>query len=60
MALRVWLPLNGNINNQGLSTLTPSGTPTFLNNGKIGKCISLTPRVSFTGLPQLNNFTILF
>lgn len=60
MALRVWLPLNGNINNQGLSTLTPSGTPTFLNDGKMGKCISLTPRVSFTGLPQLNNFTILF
>lgn len=60
MALRVWLPLNGNINNQGLSSIVPSGTPTFLDDGKMGKCISLTPRVSFTGLPRLDNFTILF
>jgi hypothetical protein len=54
------LPLNGNLDNQGLSTLVSSGTPTFLNNGKMGKCISLTPRVSFTGLPKLEKFTILF
>lgn len=60
MALRVWLPLNGNLNNQGLSTIIPSGTPTFLDNGKIGKCISLTPRVSFTGMPRMDNFTVLF
>lgn len=60
MALRVWLPLNGNLNNQGLSTIVPSGTPTFLDNGKIGKCISLTPRVSFTGMPRMDNFTVLF
>lgn len=60
MALIVWLPLNGTLENQGLSSLVPSGTPTFLNNGKIGKCISLTPRVSFTGLPKLEKFTILF
>jgi len=60
MALRVWLPLNGNLENKGLSTIIPSGTPTFLDNGKIGKCISLTPRVSFTGLPKMDNFTILF
>lgn len=60
MALRVWLPLNGNLENQGLSTLVSTGTPTFLDNGKIGKCISLTPRVSFTGMPRMDNFTILF
>lgn len=60
MALKVWLPLNGTLDNQGLSTLVSSGTPTFLNNGKMGKCISLTPRVSFTGLPKLEKFTILF
>lgn len=60
MALRVWLPLNGNIENKGLSTLTSSGSPTFLDNGKMGKCISLTPRVSFTGLPKMDKFTILF
>ena len=39
MALQVWLPLNGNLNNQGLTntTVTNSGA-TVDNNGKIGKC----------------------
>lgn len=38
MALRVWLPLNGNLNNQGLSscTITNSGA-TIDTGGKIGK-----------------------
>ena len=39
MALLVWLPLNGNLNNQGLSNITISGTPAYDNNGKIGKCV---------------------
>lgn len=41
MALRVWLPLNGNLNNQGLNnvTITNNGA-TVDNNGKIGKCYS--------------------
>ena len=41
MALQVWLPLNGNLNNQGLTdvTVTNSGA-TVDNNGKIGKCYS--------------------
>ena len=60
MALRVWLPLNGNLNNQGLSNIIPSGTPTFLDNGKMGKCISIAQRVSFTKLPRLDKFTVLF
>jgi len=60
MALRVWLPLNGTLENKGLSTIIPSGTPTFLDNGKIGKCISLNPRISFTNLPKMEKFTILF
>lgn len=40
MALQVWLPLNGNVNNQGLSDLTfsVSSTTTINDNGKIGKC----------------------
>lgn len=39
MSLQVWLPLNGNLNNYGLSNvqITNSGT-TVNNNGKIGKC----------------------
>ena len=41
MSLRVWLPLNGNLNNQGLSDYNISmfrGTEIYNNNGKIGKC----------------------
>lgn len=39
MSLQVWLPLNGDLKNQGLSdiTVTNSGA-TVNNNGKIGKC----------------------
>ena len=39
MGLQVWLPLQGNLKNKGLSkiTLTTSGTPT-IEDGKIGQC----------------------
>lgn len=37
MALRVWLPLNGNLKNKGLSNINISGTGSFVNNGKIGQ-----------------------
>lgn len=41
MALQVWLPLNGNINNQGLSeTIVTNYGTAICNDGKIGKCIS--------------------
>ena len=41
MALRVWLPLNGTLENRGISdvTVTNNGA-TVDNNGKIGKCYS--------------------
>ena len=41
MALRVWLPLNGNLNNQGISTCDPvqTETPTYVD-GKIGKALN--------------------
>ena len=41
MSLQIWLPLNGNLNNQGLSevTVTNSGA-TVDSNGKIGSCYS--------------------
>lgn len=39
MGLQIWLPLQGNLKNKGLSkvTLTTSGTPT-IEDGKIGQC----------------------
>lgn len=41
MALQVWLPLNGMLENKGLSNVTvTNGGATVDNNGKIGKCYS--------------------
>ena len=40
MSLRVWLPLNGDLHNQGLTSVTlSSGTPTYTN-GKLGQCLN--------------------
>lgn len=38
MALQLWLPLNGNIHNQGLCDVKISGHPNSWENGKIGRC----------------------
>ena len=40
MALQVWIPLNGNIENYGLSTvrMTAGSATAYDNDGKIGKC----------------------
>ena len=41
MSLAVWLPLNGDLHNQGLKQYNLTmfrGTETYNNNGKIGKC----------------------
>ena len=41
MALQVWLPLNGTLENKGLSNVTVTNNgATVDNNGKIGKCYS--------------------
>lgn len=42
MSLQVWLPLNGNLNNQGLSNCAISAitSPIYTNEGKIGKGMS--------------------
>ena len=44
MALKVWLPLNGNLENKGISgiTGTTGSATTINNNGKIGKCYNFT------------------
>lgn len=54
MSLQVWLPLNGNLNNQGLSDVTViNNGATVDNNGKIGKCYKFdgTYLTVSTGLP---------
>ena len=42
MSLRIWLPLNGDIENKGSSgnDFTINTAPVFVNNGKIGKAMS--------------------
>lgn len=43
MSLQVWLPLNGDLHNQGLTDLTATNNGATVNNsGKIGKCYQLT------------------
>lgn len=68
MSLQVWLPLNGNLNNQGLSevTVTNSGA-TVASNGKIGSCylVNSDKRISFSSYPWMTmkpqyNFSCFF
>ena len=42
MALQIWLPLMGDLHNQGLANVTVTGfnTPTFIA-GKLGQCCHL-------------------
>lgn len=59
MGLQVWLPLNGNLNNQGLSNVTVTNNgATVDNNGKIGKCYSFSGS-NYITLPTtfLSDFT---
>lgn len=64
MGLQVWLPLNGNLDNQGIGQITNiSGTPSYKEPGKLGKnALNLKTRITFT-CPQLANlqtFTVAF
>lgn len=68
MSLQVWLPLNGNLNNQGLSevTVTNNGA-TVDSNGKIGSCYSIGSGkyISFSSYPWMTmkpqyNFSCFF
>ena len=48
MSLRIWLPLLGNLNNNGLSDVTVSNTnATVASNGKIGSCYSFDGSTSY-------------
>ena len=63
MALQVWLPLNGTLENKGLSnvTVTGQGTVAYDNNGKIGKCfISGGTSQNTNGISLNSNFLSMF
>ena len=49
MSLRVWLPLNGSLDNQGLDEITPvlTGAVAVDNEGKIGKCYKFGTSLGF-------------
>jgi hypothetical protein len=42
MALQVWLPLNGKIENQGISGIAINGSPASWSSGPLGKCATFT------------------
>lgn len=63
MALRVWLPLNGSLENKGISDIEPTimGSVPMTTDGKIGKCAyfanSPANCIHMPGLKQISNFS---
>ena len=56
MALRVWLPLNGDLENKGISDYEiRSANITITNDGKIGKCYNFNGSNSYI---NITNFEI--
>lgn len=53
MSLQIWLPLNGNLDNQGLSGVKPTISSPIYSNGKIGQCLLLDKQIDTT-LPFAN------
>ena len=55
MGLRIWLPLNGNLENKGLDdiVITNNGA-TIDNNGKIGKCYSFDGTNDYINITNIN------
>ena len=64
MSLRVWLPLNGDLRNNGLSNITVTNNgATIDNNGKIGKCYSFDgtdDKITLANLPNPSNISVAF
>ena len=55
--LSVWLPLNGDLHNQGLSNITViNNGATVDNNGKIGKCYSFDGNDDFINLGNIGSY----
>lgn len=59
MALQVWLPLNGNLNNQGLNcdATIECSSESYATNGKIGKCFNNASNIDIN-IPSLNGSKI--
>ena len=64
MSLKVWLPLNGDLRNNGLSNVTVTNNgATIDNSGKIGKCYSFdgsNDKITLTNLPNPSNISVAF
>lgn len=60
MALQVWLPLNGDLNNLGLDdiTITNQSISGFTDSGKIGKALTLLNSYYYMRIPTLTNATV--
>ena len=61
MALKVWLPLNGDLKNQGTSNVNVTSNYTSVDNaGKIGQCLKITNQIDLNYQLNFNitNFTI--
>lgn len=60
MSLQVWLPLNGNLNNQGLSEVTVvNNGATIDSNGKMGSCYSFDGNDDFISLTSSSLYSII-
>lgn len=55
MGLRIWLPLNGNLENKGLDDIVVTNNgATIDNNGKIGKCYSFDGTNDYINITNVN------
>ena len=62
MSLQVWLPLNGNLNNQGLAGDSQSTATGNFVNGKMGTCLktSNTSTINLNYKPDLNTESVSY